>query len=125
MLVKLCCILQVSTIYCSNICGHNDVCKFPSSLPHELLAEWKEQYIRETQQKFYWRNSYILYPKGTCKDVLHFASFYNILFNFGSHSDGFKLYSSLPDEWLAEWKEQYVIETVQKILLPQFLYTLQ
>ena len=108
-----------------NFGSHNDGCKLPSSLPHEWLAEWKEQCIIETQQK----NSVgaiLTYftPKGAFKAVLHCASFYNILFNFGSHNDGCKLPSSLPHEWLAEWKEQYIIETQQKILLAQFLHTL-
>ena len=58
-----------------------------------------------------------LTPKGACKAVLHFESFQNILLNFGSHNDGCKLPSSLPHEWLAEWKEQYIIETQQKILM--------
>ena len=53
-----------------------------------------------------------------------FASFYNILFNFGNHDDGYKLPSSVPHEWLAEWKEQYIIRTQQKIPLAQFLHTL-
>ena len=61
---------------------------------------------------------------GACKAVLHFASFYNILFNFDSHDDSSKLPSSLQHEWLAEWKEQYIIETQQTILLAQFLHTL-
>ena len=56
--------------------------------------------------------------------MLHFESIYNILFNFGSHNDGCKLSSSLPYEWLAEWKEQYVIETEQKILNGLFLHIL-
>ena len=56
-----------------------------------------------------------------CKAVLHFASFCNILLNFGSHNDGCKLPSSLPHEWLAEWKEQYIVETERKILLAQLL----
>ena len=56
-----------------------------------------------------------------CKALLHFASFCNILLNFGSHNDGCKLPSSLPHEWLAEWKEQYIVETERKILLVQFL----
>ena len=55
--------------------------------------------------------------------MLHFASFYNILINFGSHNDGCKTPSSLQHEWLAEWKEQYIIETQQKIILAQFLHT--
>ena len=46
-----------------------------------------------------------------CKAVLHFASFCNILLNFGSHNDGCKLSSSPPHEWLTEWKEQYIVET--------------
>ena len=58
-------------------------------------------------------------PKGTCKAVLHFASFCNIPLNFGSHNDGCKLPSSLPYEWLAEQKEQYIVETQQKNLLAQ------
>ena len=56
--------------------------------------------------------------------MLHFASFYNIPFNFGSHNDDCKLPSSLPHEWLAEWKVQYIIETKQKIISAQFLHTL-
>ena len=108
-----------------NFASHNDGCKLPSSLPHEWLAEWKEQYIIETPPK----NSLgailtYLTPKGAGKAVLHVARFYNILFNFGSHNNGCKLRSSLPHEWLPEWKEQYFIETEQKILLAQFLYTL-
>ena len=63
-------------------------------------------------------------PNGACKAVLHFASFYNILFSFGSNDDSCKLPSSLQHEWLAEWKEQYIIETQQTILLAQFLHTL-
>ena len=46
-----------------------------------------------------------------CKAVLHFASFCNILLNFGNHNDGRKLPSSLPHEWLAERKEQHIVET--------------
>ena len=58
---------------------------------------------------------------GIFKVVLHFASFCNILLTFASHNDGFKLPSALPHEWLvAEWKEQYILETQQKILLAQF-----
>ena len=53
------------------------------------------------------------------KALLHFASFRNILLNFGSHNDGCKLPSSLPHEWLAEWNEQYIVETEGKILLEQ------
>ena len=55
------------------------------------------------------------------KALLHFASFCNILLNFGSHNDGCKLPSSLPHEWFAEWKEQYIVETERKILLVQLL----
>ena len=64
-------------------------------------------------------NSYIaiLTPNGACKAVLHFASFYNTLFTFGSHNDGCKLPSLLPHEWLAEWKEKYIMEAQQKILM--------
>ena len=58
-------------------------------------------------------------PKGPCKALLHFASFCNILFNFGSHNDGCKLPSSLPHEWLAEWKERYIVETEQNVLFAQ------
>ena len=46
--------------------------------------------------------------------MLHFASFSNILLNFGSYNDGCKLPSSLPHEWLAEWNKQYIVETEQK-----------
>ena len=55
------------------------------------------------------------------KALLHFASFCNILLNFGSHNDSCKPPLSLPHEWLAEWKEQYIVETERKILLVQFL----
>ena len=50
-------------------------------------------------------------PKGPGKAVLHFASFCYILLNFGSHNDGCKLPSSLPHEWLVEWKDQYIVVT--------------
>ena len=60
-------------------------------------------------------------PKGKCKAVLHFASFCNILLIFGIHNDGCKLPLSLPHELLAEWKEQYIVETVRKILSAQLL----
>ena len=53
------------------------------------------------------------------KAVLHFPRFCNILFSFGSHNDGCKVPSSLPHELLAEWKEQYIVETHRKILLLQ------
>ena len=105
-----------------NFGSHNDGCKLPSSLPHEWLAEWKEQYIIETQQKVLLAQ-FSHTPKGACKTVVHFAGFYNILLNFISHNDGCKLPSSLPHEWLAEWKKQYIIETQQKFLLVQFLHT--
>ena len=98
-----------------NFGSHNDGCKLPSSLPHEWLAEWKEQYIIETEQKIPMGILTYFTPKVACKAVLYSASFCNILLNFGSHNDGFKLHSSLPHEWLAEWKEQYIIETQQKI----------
>ena len=52
--------------------------------------------------------------------MLHFASFCNILLNFGSDNDGSKLLSTLPHEWLAEWKEQYIVEIERKIQLAQF-----
>ena len=58
-------------------------------------------------------------PKDLCKDVLHFARFWNILLNFGSYNDGCKLPSSLPHEWLAESKEEYIVETEEKILFLQ------
>ena len=67
------------------------------------------------------KNSIGATPKGPCKAVLHFASFYNILLTFGSHNDGCKLPSSLPHEWLAEWKEQNIVETELKILLAQLV----
>ena len=60
------------------------------------------------------KNSIGATPKGTCKHVLHIASFCNIMLNFGSNNDGFKLPSSLPDEWLDEWKDQYIVETERK-----------
>ena len=100
-----------------NFSSHNDGCKLPSSLPHELLAEWKVQYIVETQRKI----SIGPTPKDACKVVLYFANFCNILLNFGSHNYGCKLLSSLPHEWLAEWKKKYVIETERKVLLMQLL----
>ena len=56
-----------------------------------------------------------------CKVLLHFASFCNILLNFGSLNDGCKLPSSLPHEWLVEWKEQYIAKTEWKNLLAQIL----
>ena len=70
------------------------------------------------------KNSIGATSKGPCKAALHFASFCNILLNFGRHNDGWKLPSSLPDEWLAEWKVQYIIEIKQKIILAEFLHTL-
>ena len=95
-----------------NFGSHNDGCKLPSLLPDKWLAEWKEEYIIETPQK----NSIgailtYLTPKGAWKAVLQVALFYNILFNFGSQNDGCKLPSSLPYEWLAEYKEQYIKKT--------------
>ena len=51
--------------------------------------------------------------------MLHFAAFCIILLNFGSHNDGCNLPSSVPNERLAEWKVQYILETEQKILLAQ------
>ena len=53
-------------------------------------------------------------PKDACKALLHFAGFCNILLNLGSHNDGCKLSSSLPEESLGELKEQYIVETQQK-----------
>ena len=70
------------------------------------------------------KNSIGTNPKGPCIAVLHFASFCNILLNFGSINDGCKLPSSLPHVWLAEWKVHYIMETKQKIILAQFLHTL-
>ena len=118
--VKLCCIWPVSTVF--NFGSHNDGCKLPSSLPHEWLAEWKEQYIIETQQKILLAQ--FLHTLPLKVRVKLCCIFYNILFDFGSHNDGCKLLSALPPEWLAEWKEQYIIETQQKIPLAQFLHTL-
>ena len=63
------------------------------------------------------KNSIGANPKGLCKDVVRFASLCKILLKFGSHNDGCKLPSSLPHEWLAEWKDQYIVETERKILL--------
>ena len=57
------------------------------------------------------KNSIGANPKDLSKAVLHFVSFCNILLKFGSHNDGCKLPSSLPHEWLAECKEQYIVET--------------
>ena len=62
--------------------------------------------------------------KDAYKVLMHFASFCNIMLNFGSHNDGRKLPSSLPHEWLAERKEQHIVEAQGKILLAQFLGTL-
>ena len=90
-----------------NVGSHNDGCKLPTSLPHEFLAEGKEQYIVGNSVK----NSIGTNLKCPCKVVLHFAIFCNILLNFCRNNDGFKLPSSLPHEWLAEWKEQYIAET--------------
>ena len=112
--VKPCCICKFLNIL-FNFGSHNDGCKLPSSLPHEWLAEWKEQYIIETQQKILLAAILIYFtPKGACKAVLHFVSFYDLLFNFGSHNDGCKPPSSLPHEWLPERKKQCIIETQQK-----------
>ena len=98
------------------------------SFPHHChISGWlsrKSSIMWKLNKEFYWRNSYIPSPKGSCNAVLHFASFCNILFNFGSHNDDCKLLSSLPHEWLAEWKVQYIIETKEKIILAQFLHTL-
>ena len=63
------------------------------------------------------KNSIRASPKFQCKAVLHFASFCNIMLNFGSHNDGSKLPSSLPNEWLAECNYQNIVETERKILL--------
>ena len=57
------------------------------------------------------KNSIGTTSKGPWKEVLHFASFCNIVLNFGSHNDCCKVPSSLLPEWLAEWKEQYIVET--------------
>ena len=65
--VNVCCILQVSTIYCSTLAAIMMVVSF----------------------------CHHCHTNDACKCVLHFASFYNILFNFGSHNDGGKLLSSL------------------------------
>ena len=67
------------------------------------------------------KNSIQETPKGGCKAVLHFASFCNIPQNFGRHNDGCKLPSTLPHEWLAKIKEQYIVETEEKKLLAQLL----
>ena len=57
------------------------------------------------------KNSIVATPNGPWKAVLHFANFCNILLNFGSHNDDCKLPLSVPHEWLAEWKEQNIVET--------------
>ena len=62
------------------------------------------------------KNSIGTTPKSPCKSMMDFASFCNILLNFGSHNDGCKLPSSLPHEWLAEWKEQYIAVNERQIL---------
>ena len=62
-------------------------------------------------------------PKGAYKILQHVAGFGNILLNFGSHNDGFKIPSSLQHERLVDLKEQYIVETQQKILLAKFLGT--
>ena len=65
------------------------------------------------------KNSIGTTPKSPCKSMVHFASFCNILLNFGCHNDGCKLHSSLPHEWLAEFKEQYIVENERQILWAQ------
>ena len=52
-----------------------------------------------------------LIREDACKALLYFASFCNIMLNFGNHNDGPKLPSSLPHEWLAERQEQHIVET--------------
>ena len=114
MHVKLCCILQVSAIYCSTLAA---IMMAVSFLYHCHMSGWpsgKSSILQKLSKK-----SIIATPKGPCKAVLHFASFCNILLNFGSHNDGCKLLSSLPHEGLAEWKEQYIVETERKILFVQ------
>ena len=119
MHAKLCCILQVSAIYCSTLAAIMMAVSFPH---HCHMSGWmsgKSSILQKLSEK-----SIGATPKGPCKAVLHFASFCNILLNFGSHNDGCKVPSSLPHEWMAEWKVQYIIETKQKIILAQFLHTL-
>ena len=97
-----------------NFGSHNDGCKLPH---HCHMSGWlsgKSSILQKLSEKSIGAN-----PKGLCKAVLHFASFCNILLNFGSHNDGCKLPSSLPHEWLAEWKEQYIVETARRILFAQ------
>ena len=111
---KLCCILQVSAIYCSTLAAIMMAVSFPH---HCHMSGWpseKSSILQKLSKK-----SIIVTPKGPWKAVLHFASFCNILLNFGSHNDGCKLPSSLPHEWLAEWKEQYIVETERKIPIAQ------
>ena len=157
-----------------NFGSHNDGCKLPSSLPHEWLAEWKEQYIVETEWKVLLAQLLKAHAKLCC--ILQVSAIYcstlaaimmavsfphhchmsgwlsgkisilqklsekNLLAQIlkayaklccilqvseiycstlGSHNDGCKLPSSLPHEWLAEWKEQYIVETERKILFAQ------
>ena len=119
MHAKLCCILQVSAIYCSTLEAIMMAVTFPRHCT--WVAGWVERavYCRN------WRTNSICAKYLTCEDackaVLHFASVCNILLNIGSHYDGCKLPSSLPHEWLVEWKEQHIAETEWKNLLAQIL----
>ena len=126
MHLKLCCILQNSTIYCSTLAAIMMAVSFPHQC-HMIMSGWlsgKSSILHKLSKTSVDEILTYFTANGACKAVLHFASFYNILFNFGSHDDSCKLPSSLQHEWLAEWKEQYIIETQQTILLAQFLHTL-
>ena len=113
--VKLCCILQASTIYCLTLAAILIAVSFPH---HCHMSGWlsgKSSILKKKNKILLWAILTYLTPKGACKAVLHSASFCNILLNFRSHHDGCKLPSSLPHEWLAEWNEQYSIDTHRKI----------
>ena len=113
--LKLCCILQVSAIYCSNLAAIMMAVSFPH---HRHMSGWlsgKSIISEKHNKKSIGAILTYLTPKGARKAVLYSVSFCNILLNFGSHHDGCKLPSSLPHEWLAEWKEQYSIDTHKKI----------
>ena len=121
---KLCCILQVSTVYCSTLAAITMALSFPH---HCHMSGWlsgKKSILEKLRKTSVSEILTYFTPNGTRKAVLYFASFCKVLFNFGSHDDGCKLPSSLPHDWPAEWKEQSTIETQQKILLAKFFRTL-
>ena len=113
--VKLRCILQVSTMYCSTLASIMMAVSFSH---HCHMSGWlsgKSSILKKLSKTSVGEILTSFTPNGPFKPVLHFASFCNILFNFGIHNDGCKQHSSLPHEWLAERKKQYIIETQQKI----------